>query len=97
MRAYLVFAEPPNISRYVEIKGGFQDYGPFLGTLNIRCRIRVGIQKGSIILITTHIGFLQGHDTCPFEEGSETKVLGIRKPYSWLYIYIYKYKYMVVI
>ena len=28
---------------------------PFLGTLNIRGRIIVGIQKGAIILTTTHI------------------------------------------
>ena len=35
--------------------GGCQNYGPFLGTLNIRCRIMIGIQKGTIILITTHI------------------------------------------
>ena len=28
---------------------------PFLGTLNIRCRIIIGIQKGTIILTTTHI------------------------------------------
>ena len=34
--------------------GGFQNYGPFLGTLNIRCRI-TGIQKGTIILTTTHM------------------------------------------
>ena len=25
--------------------GGCQNYGPFLGTLNIRCRIIIGIQK----------------------------------------------------
>ena len=37
------------------ILGGCQNYGPFLGTLNIRGRIIVGIQKGTIILITTHI------------------------------------------
>ena len=30
--------------------GGCQNYGPFLGPLNIRCRIRIGI----IILTTTH-------------------------------------------
>ena len=30
-------------------------YGPFVGTLNIRCRIIVGIQKGTIILTTTHM------------------------------------------
>ena len=35
--------------------GGCQNYGPFLGALNIRCRIIIGIQKGSIILTTTHI------------------------------------------
>ena len=35
--------------------GGCQNYGPFLGTLNIRCRIRIGIQKGTIILTTTHM------------------------------------------
>ena len=30
--------------------GGCQNSGPFLGTLNIRCRIIIGIQKGTIIL-----------------------------------------------
>ena len=33
---------------------GCQDYGPFLGTLNIRCRIIIGIQNGTIIWTTTH-------------------------------------------
>ena len=33
--------------------GGCQKYGPFLGTLNIRCRIIIGIQKGTKILTTT--------------------------------------------
>ena len=33
--------------------GGSQKYGPFLGPLNIRCRIMIGIQKGTIILTTT--------------------------------------------
>ena len=28
---------------------------PFLGTLNNRCRIIVGTQKGTIILTTTHV------------------------------------------
>ena len=36
--------------------GGCQIYGPFLGTRNIRCRAIIGIQKGTIILTTTHIG-----------------------------------------
>ena len=34
--------------------GSCQNYGPFLGTLN-RCRIIIEIQKGTIILTTTHI------------------------------------------
>ena len=29
--------------------GGCQNYGPFLGTLLIKCRIILGIQKGTII------------------------------------------------
>ena len=37
--------------------GGCQNYGPFLGTLNIRCRIIIGTQKGTIILTTTHVVF----------------------------------------
>ena len=37
--------------------GGCQNYGPFLGTPNIRGRIIVGIQKGTIILTTNHIVF----------------------------------------
>ena len=36
--------------------GGCQNYGPSLGTLNIRCRLIIRIQKGTIILTTTHIG-----------------------------------------
>ena len=35
--------------------GGCQNYDPFLGTLNIRCRIRLGIQKGTVVLTTTHL------------------------------------------
>ena len=34
---------------------GCQNYALFLGTLNIRGRIIIGTQKGTIILITTHI------------------------------------------
>ena len=29
--------------------GGCQNYGPFLGALNIRCRIKIGIQKRDYI------------------------------------------------
>ena len=39
----------------VSYVGGCQNYGPFLGTLNIRCRIILGIQKGTIILTTTYV------------------------------------------
>ena len=35
--------------------GGRQNYDPFLGTLNIRCRIVIGTQKRTIILTTTHV------------------------------------------
>ena len=35
--------------------GGCQNYGPFLSTLNIRCRIITGAPIGTIILTTTHI------------------------------------------
>ena len=34
---------------------GCQNFGPSLGTLKIRCCIIVGIQKGAIILTTTHL------------------------------------------
>ena len=41
---------------YISIyMGGCQNHGPFLGTLNIRCRIIIGTQKRTIILTTTHI------------------------------------------
>ena len=36
--------------------GGCQNYGPLLGTLKIRCSIKIGTQKGTIILTTTQIG-----------------------------------------
>ena len=39
--------------------GGCQNYGPFLGTLNIRGRIIIGTHKGAIILTTTHMVSLQ--------------------------------------
>ena len=35
--------------------GGCQNYGPFLGNLNIKGRTIIGTQKGTIILTTTHI------------------------------------------
>ena len=38
--------------------GGCQNYDPFLGTLNNRCRNIIRTQKGTIILTTTHIRVL---------------------------------------
>ena len=35
--------------------GGCQNYGPFLGSLHIRCCILIWIQKGGISLTTTHM------------------------------------------
>ena len=35
--------------------GGCQNYDTFWGTLNIRRRIKTGIQKGTITLTTTHV------------------------------------------
>ena len=34
---------------------GCQNCGPFLGTLNIRCRIIIGTRKGTTIMTTTHV------------------------------------------
>ena len=41
-RTWEVTIPNPNTEKHV---GGCQNYGPFLGTLNIRCRIIIGIQK----------------------------------------------------
>ena len=45
----------PNVKSLEIYMGGCQNAGPFLGALNIRCRITMGTQKGIIILTTTHI------------------------------------------
>ena len=65
--------------------GGCENYGPFLGTLNNRCRSIIGTQKGALIFTTTHMGFsfyevipsyenrrVQGRRVCPssYHEGS---------------------------
>ena len=39
--------------------GGCQNYGPFLGTLNIRGHIIIGTQKGTIIWTTTQMDLLE--------------------------------------
>ena len=45
------------LGRYITkyYMGGCQNHGPFLDTLNSRCRIIIGIQKGTINLTTTHM------------------------------------------
>ena len=43
--------------------GGCPNYGPFLGTLNIRGRIIIGTQKGTIILTTSHVRTQSFHKT----------------------------------
>ena len=50
-------AKPPTRrkARKVMHMGGCQNYGPFLGTLNIKCRTIFGTQKGTLILLTTHM------------------------------------------
>ena len=53
-----------------EDMGGCQNYAPFLGTLNIRCRTTLGTPKGTIVLTTTHMkdkgfrvhGFIRSKD-----------------------------------
>ena len=52
--------------------GGCQNYGPFLGTLNIRCRNILGTQKGTIVLTTAHIRnvFRRSRSKAPLDVGS---------------------------
>ena len=40
---------------------GCQNYDPLMNTPNIRWHIRIGIQKGTIILATTHMGPVKGY------------------------------------
>ena len=35
--------------------GGCQNYGPFLGTLNVKCRTIIGTQNATIILTATQM------------------------------------------
>ena len=65
--------------------GSCQNYGPFLGTLNNRCRIIIGTQKGTLILTTTHI--LQAGSSsrfldnlgCPLISGLGFRVWGVSR------------------
>ena len=62
--------------------GGCQNYGPFLGTLTIRCRSRIGTQKGTRILTTTHIHVeiaLGYPGTSPRRSAVNPEPLGLKK------------------
>ena len=50
-----LLADGNNKNNYNDHMGGCQNSGPFWGTLNNRCRIIIGTQKGTIILTTTYI------------------------------------------
>ena len=72
------------LSKWVECHmSGCQNYGPSLGTLNNRCRIIMGTQKGAIILTTTHMTS-SFHVACWFFKASiMLRVLGSRsKPFT---------------
>ena len=59
----------------VNYVGGCQNDGPFSGTLNIACRIIIEIQKGTIILATTHVRFRLGVSI--ENSGFESKAYGL--------------------
>ena len=65
--------------------GGCQNYGPFLGTLNTRCRITIGIQKGTINLTTTHMGMSLNKGPLKCLIGTGTRVhAGVRlQDFEW--------------
>ena len=48
---------PETAMRQIKYMGGCQKYDPFWGTLTIRRRMIIGIQKGTISLTTTHIPY----------------------------------------
>ena len=56
--------------------GSCQNYGPFLGTLNNRCRIILRTQKGTIILTTTHTWF-RARGTLYYNHEKEPPPLGV--------------------
>ena len=60
----------------IRCMGGCQNFGAYLGTLNIRCHIKIEIQTGAIILTTTRIIFL-GHTL--FEEVPHLRMYNISR------------------
>ena len=57
--------------------GGCQNYGPFLGTLNIRGRIITGTQKGTTILTTTQMDRPRFEEQGQGLEGLELEWFGV--------------------
>ena len=64
--------------------GSCQNYGPFWGTLNSRCRIILGTQKGTIILRTTHILRLLGPKTILYKAFGAILMPRVRAPVRFL-------------
>ena len=58
--------------------GGCEKYGPFVGTLNIRCLNIIGIQKGTIILTTMCIPLGYGMGLC-----SNQRLCGSGSTHVW--------------
>ena len=59
--------------------GGCHKYGAFLGTLHITCRVIIGMQKGTILVTTTHVGGrVQAVSREHLLGGFETTMLGFR-------------------
>ena len=55
-RSFNACASPEAARRHqTSNMGDYQNHGPLLGSLNTRCRIILGTQKGTIILTTTHM------------------------------------------
>ena len=58
--------------------GSCQNHGPFLGTLNIRCRIILRTQKGTIILTTTLRSLQRSHThSFPWASHQSHDALGV--------------------
>ena len=55
--------------------GGCQNDEPVLGTLNIRCRIILGLQKGTIVLTTTQMTIIWNM-TCKLGGGGVVMYIG---------------------
>ena len=71
--------------------GGYQNYGPFLGTLNIRGRIIIGIQKGTIILTTNHMHLKPSYSLLARNQfDSDSQVLSNPETIDCLYDHVFE-------